>query len=171
MRARARLSRSLPFALLLLAACSEPTATSPPSPAEPRTTPAAVEADWLATAQARGFDPQRVRRGGALYQQYCAACHGPRAEGAPNWHRRGPDGRFPPPPLDGTGHAWHHPRAALARTIRDGTERLGGSMPAWGDRLSEADIEAIIAWFQSSWPEEIYRNWLELDRKARAAGS
>ncbi len=146
-----------------LAGCGEKSKTTAPGPT-------ATAAAPVAAPVPHGLDAAKVARGFEVYKAHCAGCHGAKAEGAPNWHQRGPDGRFPAPPLDGTGHAWHHPRAALVRTIRDGTVRLGGSMPAWGDRLSEADIEAVIAWFQSLWPEEIYRNWQALDEKARTAG-
>ena len=30
------------------------------------------------------------------------------------------------------------------QTIRDGTQRIGGSMPAWGGVLTEKDIEAVM---------------------------
>ncbi len=40
-------------------------------------------------------------------------------------------------------------------------------MPPWGDKLSDADMEAIIAWFQSHWPDEIYDTWARMDAEAR----
>jgi mono/diheme cytochrome c family protein len=109
-----------------------------------------------------------VARGARLFNEHCATCHGVKAEGAPNWQQRGPDGKFPAPPLNGSAHDWHHSKSALMRTIRDGTARLGGSMPAWRDKLADGEIEAIIAWFQSLWPEEIYAAWRRLDEEARA---
>lgn len=115
----------------------------------------------------RNVERALVVRGAELYKQHCANCHGARAEGAPNWQRPGPDGKYPAPPLDGSGHAWHHPRTALEQTIRSGTLKLGGSMPAWKDKLTDDDIEAAIAWMQSLWPEEIYRAWLAMDEKSR----
>jgi mono/diheme cytochrome c family protein len=119
-------------------------------------------------ASAVGFDPKQVARGGELYRAHCAACHGANAEGAPNWHQKGADGKFPPPPLDAKGHAWHHPKSALAQTIREGTLRLGGAMPPWKDKLSDADIEAVIAWFQSRWPEDVYQSWARMDERSGA---
>lgn len=120
-----------------------------------------------APAVQRNVDRAVLARGGDLYLQYCASCHGDRAQGAPNWQKPGSDGRFPPPPLDGSAHAWHHPMTALKQTIREGTQRLGGSMPPWRGKLSDSDIEAVIAWFQSTWPDEIYRAWLDIDRRSR----
>lgn len=70
-----------------------------------------------------------------------------------------PDGHFPPPPLNGTGHAWHHPLDDLKETIRDGTVKLGGGMPSWGDKMTGEEIEAVIAWIVSRWSDEIYKRW------------
>jgi len=116
---------------------------------------------------ARWYDAQRVSRGAEVFRQNCAACHGANAEGAPNWQKPGPDGKYPAPPLNGTAHAWHHPLASLKDTIRNGTARLGGSMPPWRDKLSEQDVESVIAWFQSQWPDELYAAWARMDEESR----
>lgn len=108
-----------------------------------------------------------MMRGAKLYQENCAVCHGLQAEGAPNWQKQGADGKYPAPPLNGTGHAWHHPKTALKTTIKRGTMAMGGSMPAWEGKLSDNDIEAVIVWIQSRWPDEIYQSWLAMDEKAR----
>lgn len=121
-------------------------------------------------APVRAFDAAVVERGRIVYQQNCARCHGDRAQGAPDWHKPDATGKWPPPPLNGTGHAWHHPRTALVRTIREGTLVLGGNMPAWGDKLSNADINAVIAWFQQQWPEELYAAWWRMDRQSASGG-
>ena len=102
-----------------------------------------------------------MTRGGKLFASHCASCHGAHAQGAFNWKRPGADGKYPPPPLNGTAHAWHHSLDLLKRTIDRGGVPLGGSMPAFRDKLSEADKEAIIAWFQDKWPDRIYRAWLD----------
>jgi mono/diheme cytochrome c family protein len=120
-----------------------------------------------APAVERIGDRAVLARGSELYQQHCASCHGTSAQGAPNWQKSGPDGKYPPPPLDGSAHAWHHPMVALKQTIQEGTQRLGGAMPAWKGKLSEADTDALIAWFQSTWPDEIYATWADMDRRAR----
>ncbi|MFM1892816.1 MAG: hypothetical protein RLZ44_1893 [Pseudomonadota bacterium] len=107
----------------------------------------------------RWYRPEHAALGAGLYRQHCASCHGPAAEGAPGWQQPGPDGRYPPPPLNGSAHAWHHPLKALYHTITRGQ----GNMPAWGGRLSRAEVLAIIAWFQSLWPDEIYAAWQRMD--------
>ncbi len=144
--------------LVLLPGCGKETAErkttvqagTPPIPAVPR-----------------DLDSALVARGAKIYRAHCAECHGANAEGAPNWHAKGADGKYPAPPLNGTGHAWHHPASALKWTIREGTAKLGGNMPPWKDTLPDRDIEAVIAWFQSLWPEEVYKNWVVMDGRAR----
>ncbi len=146
------------LALGPLSACSERQASSG----------ATREDTAVAGTGPHGLDPAVIARGAGIYRQHCAACHGANAEGTPNWHRQGPDGKYPPPPLDGSAHAWHHPMSALKQVIRDGTVKLGGNMPGWKDKLSDQDIEALVAWVQSLWPEELYRSWQAMDEKARA---
>ena len=145
--------------VLLLAACSEPPATvktsSAPAPAAP-----------AATAP-HGLDAKLVARGGDIYKANCAACHGANAEGAPNWSKKGADGKFPPPPLDASGHGWHHPKSALVQAIKEGTLKLGGGMPAWKGTLTDEDIEAVVSWIQSRWPEDVYKSWALMDEKVR----
>lgn len=101
--------------------------------------------------------------GSVLYDQYCAACHGADLEGAPDWQRSGPDGRFPAPPHAETGHNWHHgDRMLFAYTKYGGQAYLDGlgvafnsGMPAFGDVLSEEEIKAILAFIRSTWPARI----------------
>lgn len=112
----------------------------------------------------RNQDAGQIQRGYQLFRQNCSQCHGSNAQGAPNWSQPDANGKYPAPPLNGTGHAWHHPMKALVSTIKFGTARIGGSMPAWKDRLSEQDINDIIAWFQSQWPDEIYAAWQRMDQ-------
>lgn len=119
------------------------------------------------TGPGRNADPARITRGAELFRQHCAVCHGAGAQGGAEWRTRNPDGTFPPPPLNGTGHAWHHPWTALKRTIREGTAALGGNMPAWQETLSEEQIEDVILWFQSLWSDEVYAAWWEIDQRQR----
>lgn len=116
----------------------------------------------------RSWDFTEIARGRELFQQNCAQCHGPSGEGAPNWQLRDADGMFPAPPLNGTGHAWHHPSKMLHHVIKNGSPG-GGRMPAWEDKLSDDDIQAIIAWFQSQWPSEIYAAWVQTELRSTRA--
>ena len=143
-----RLSLLLPIALI--AACSDP-----------------LQGGKGAALATRTTDGAQIARGGAVFKIHCATCHGDRAQGAFAWQRPGADGKYPPPPLDGSAHAWHHPKAWLKQTIRKGTQSQGGNMPAWGATLSNDDIEAVIVWFQSLWPAEIYQEWARNDQRSR----
>ena len=96
-----------------------------------------------------------------MYQAHCAGCHQADASGTADWKRRLPDGRLPPPPLNGSAHTWHHDLATLERTIERGGVPLGGSMPAFGQVLDREQRRAAIAYIQSHWPEAIYRRWAE----------
>ena len=106
-----------------------------------------------------------VALGKAIYDDYCAACHGANLEGQPDWKSPGPDGRLPAPPHDETGHTWHHPDSMLFAYIK-----LGGSavmaeqgitfdsgMPGFGDQLSDEEMQAVIAYLKSRWPAPVQK--------------
>ncbi len=109
----------------------------------------------------------RLEQGKALFQKNCAACHGSDAQGAGDWRQRDKDGKYPPPPLDGTAHTWHHPKKALMYTIKNGTAAIGGTMPAWKEKLSDDEIESIILWFQAKWPDKLFQAWVKRDQESR----
>lgn len=111
------------------------------------------------------FDSEQLALGEKLFQANCAICHGANAQGAKNWTRRGSDGKYPPPPLNGSGHAWHHSREVLIGTILAGSPEGEGNMPSWKGRLSKQEIEAVITWLQSKWPPPIYEAWREMQQQ------
>ncbi len=127
---------------------------------------------WVAGASAAPQPNPRnfasVMSGAKLYQNNCSTCHGPTGQGDANWRTPGPDGKFRPPPLNGSGHMWHHPLPVLLSTIRDGSIAQGGSMPAWKEKLSETEMVDIIAWLQSKWPKEVLEQWRQMDQRAQA---
>ncbi|WP_426417781.1 c-type cytochrome [Aestuariirhabdus sp. LZHN29] len=104
----------------------------------------------------RWYDLQQVEQGALLFAQHCANCHGGNAQATPNWTKPDAQGVYPPPPLNGSAHAWHHSLPKLKAMILDGSQ---GRMPAWRDRLAEHEVVAIIAWFQSLWPDQGYEAW------------
>lgn len=107
----------------------------------------------------RWFSPQQVGEGRNLFQQHCAVCHGPNAEATPNWKQTDANGNYPPPPLNGSAHAWHHDLSLLRSTVREGGIKLGGQMPPFGLVLDARQIDSVIAFFQSQWPDETYAKW------------
>jgi mono/diheme cytochrome c family protein len=113
-----------------------------------------------------------INQGWHLYEKHCAHCHGPHAEGDTLWRKPGVDGYYPPPPLDGSGHSWHHPRSVLHNIIKHGSpvDERGlplGKMPAWGQVLNDQEIEVLIVWFQSLWPDPVYAIWYDREQRAR----
>jgi mono/diheme cytochrome c family protein len=106
-----------------------------------------------------------VSRGNAVYRQHCAVCHGPEGKGPPgDWRVRGSDGRYPPPPLDDTAHAWHHPTQVLHEAVRHGIPNT--NMPAWGDKLSDQEIEDVVAYIKSLWSDDVYAIWHDIERRS-----
>ena len=111
----------------------------------------------------RWYTPSQVELGQQIYQANCAVCHGAGGEGAPNWEQRDFLGFYPPPPLDGGGHSAHHSLEQLLNSVTIGGAPMGGTMPAFVDVLDEAQMHAVIAYFQSLWPDEIYAGWIVQD--------
>lgn len=127
----------------------------------------ATQAPVLATVQpVRWYDRTQVEWGDGLFQTHCSECHKPDASGTSDWRTPLASGKYPPPPLDGTAHTWHHPLTVLRRTVRIGGVPLGGTMPGFADKLTSEQIDAILAWVQSHWPDEIYRIWHERNMQA-----
>ena len=114
----------------------------------------------------RWYSPEQVELGARVFADNCAQCHGLQAQGlVKDWKQRLPDGSYPPPPLNGSAHAWHHRLPLLVEIIQQGGALYDGKMPGFKSSLSEAEQRAAIAWFQSLWSDEIYRLWAA-DRKS-----
>ena len=107
----------------------------------------------------RWYNAQQVKSGDVLYQKHCATCHQADASGTGDWRQLDVNGKYPPPPLNGSAHTWHHHLEGLKRTIRIGGVSLGGSMPGFANKLNNQEIEAVLAWVQSQWSDEIYAAW------------
>ncbi|TAM04462.1 MAG: cytochrome c [Pusillimonas sp.] len=117
----------------------------------------------MVTTAARGkdvfVDSQRVDAGRRVYAAQCAACHGPRGEGQPDWDRPNAAGEMPAPPHDRNGHTWKHSDAMLYRLVKNGwrdpfnkTQRL--TMPAFGQTLSPKEIHDVIEYLKTMWTPE-----------------
>lgn len=106
-------------------------------------------------------DTSVVAAGAEVYARECASCHGVKLEGQSNWKERHADGKLPAPPHDENGHTWHHSDAQLFDIVKNGLPKeIAGkpyptAMPAYGDRLTDADIVAVLSYIKSRWPAEI----------------
>lgn len=105
-------------------------------------------------------DPQdaaKVALGQKAYVQHCAACHGAKLEGQPEWRRRLPNGRMPAPPHDESGHTWHHADSVLFGITKRGLvppyapPDYATDMPAFGGKLGDEEIWAVLAFIKSHW--------------------
>ena len=119
-----------------------------------------VSTIWAEQPKQRWYTDNQVTQGKILYTEHCSKCHGENAEATPDWRKSDAKGNYPPPPLNGTAHSWHHPLPLLRLTIRNGGANIGGTMPPFDDKLSAKEIDSIIAWFQSLWPDEAYNRWI-----------
>jgi S-disulfanyl-L-cysteine oxidoreductase SoxD len=127
--------------------------------------PHAAVADDAGTAlpPLPALDADAIALGASLYATHCAACHGAKLEGQPNWKKQNADGTFPAPPHDDSGHTWHHPDALLSQIIRaggNGNPAAKTNMPAYGDKLTDAEIAALLDFFKSRWsPDKRLYQW------------
>ena len=126
------------FMTLVLQACSvSPTST-------------AVRVGPTPTMLPTPSDPTAAR-GAALYQRECAACHGINGEGQKDWKIARPDGSFPAPPHDSSGHTWHHPDSELLEIMREGgiIYMSDSQMPGFGDSMSEEELHDILVFLKT----------------------
>jgi len=97
--------------------------------------------------------------GSRIYSAHCASCHGTKLEGQPNWQVRLANGKLPAPPHDPSGHTWHHSDKVLFDITKKGPaaypDGYQTDMPAFGGRLSDEQIAAVLAFIKSTWPMEI----------------
>ncbi len=128
----------------------------------------------LAACTADTPDPAQIATGARVYEQHCAACHGAKLEGQPNWRERLPNGRLPAPPHDESGHTWHHADELLFAITKHGMVApyappgYESDMPGFGDRLTDEEIRAVLAFIASHWTSRQVRDArAEILRNAR----
>jgi mono/diheme cytochrome c family protein len=110
----------------------------------------------------RWYTQSMLQTGQKIFELNCASCHGIQGQGlTKNWRKPLADGFYPPPPLNGTAHAWHHPLSVLLQTIAKGGQPVGGTMPAFDEILNNEEKLSVIAWFQHWWPDKIYQVWFQ----------
>lgn len=112
-----------------------------------------------------------VTHGADLYQASCASCHGADLSGQANWKSPNPDGSYPAPPHDSSGHTWHHSDIVLLEIVRDGLELPESRMPTFGDQLTDDEILAILEFLKSNWgAEERAFQWQVTQQDSRTSG-
>ena len=128
-----------------------------------------VARDWGATKEPTqaSLSPEAVPvsdkqlvLGESIYVSQCAACHGAKLEGQPNWRQRKANGRLPAPPHDESGHTWQHDDATLFNLTKFGLSALVGQpvetdMPIYDGVLTDEQIRSVLAYIKSQWPESI----------------
>ena len=109
-----------------------------------------------------------IERGKIVYQNNCVSCHMVNLSGAKNWKGLDEDGHRKAPPLNGTGHTWHHDDNALHGIIKYGLAKLvknyEGKMMGFGDNLSDKEIDSILAYLKSYWPKDKYDHQINLSK-------
>ena len=94
--------------------------------------------------------------GESVFNKNCVSCHGVKGQGLTiDWKVKDANGNYPPPPLNGTAHTWHHSPEQLLYTINKGGTEMGGQMPAFENQLTEEEKKALIDYMYSLWPKEI----------------
>jgi mono/diheme cytochrome c family protein len=118
---------------------------------------------------------EQVAQGKSLYAQECASCHGENLQGQTrNWRQRLPDGSLPAPPHDASGHTWHHPDEILFEITKFGRLKAArgptqSNMPAFENKLSDAQIWAVLSYIKSRWPDTIQQRHDALNTRYRAS--
>ncbi len=116
--------------------------------------PGTLNPDGVTAASVPPLDDVLVSSGADLYEESCASCHGADLSGQSDWKSPNPDGSYPAPPHDSSGHTWHHSDVLLLEIVRDGLDLPESRMPTFGGQLSDDEILAIIEFLKSNWGEE-----------------
>jgi len=147
--------------LFLVTACSEPPNTTFSNHNKSETAELKKQIN-----RPRWYNEQQVKNGEKHFQTHCTSCHNADASGTSNWREKDINGNYPPPPLNGTAHTWHHHLDSLRRTVRIGGVALGGVMPGFADKLNNQETDEVLAWVQSHWSAEIYAAWQQRNIQA-----
>ena len=109
-----------------------------------------------------------ISRGKIAYQNNCASCHQVNLSGAENWKGVDEDGHRKAPPLNGTGHTWHHDDETLHKIIKYGLVGIisdyEGKMGGFKDNLSDKDIDSVLAYIKSFWTDDYYQHQINLSK-------
>lgn len=93
--------------------------------------------EYVVSLSAPEFDAPMAQRGAAIFADNCASCHGDMAEGNRD---------LGAPKLGDAIWLYGGDRATIEQTVRYSRY---GVMPAWGQRISEADVRAVSVYVHS----------------------
>ena len=116
-------------------------------------------------------DRAQLALGQKVYARHCAACHGAKLEGQPDWRKRLASGKLPAPPHDDGGHTWHHPDDVLFAITKNGMvppyapPGYQSDMPGFAGTLSDGEIRAVLAYIASHWSAEVRKLRREMLRE------
>ena len=109
-----------------------------------------------------------IAKGKIAYENNCVSCHQINLLGAENWKGLDEDGHRKAPPLNGTGHTWHHDDKTLHSIIKYGLAKLvknyQGKMAGFGDVLNDDEIDNVLAYIKSYWPKDKYQYQIDLNK-------
>ena len=105
-------------------------------------------------------DLDQVAFGGRIYSRICANCHGTELDGQLGWEVPLKDGTRLAPAHSAEGKTWRRGDDALFEVVKVGGETLrpdGGvsRMPGFGEKLTDEEIWAVIAFIKSTWPSNV----------------
>ena len=109
-----------------------------------------------------------IAKGKIVYESNCVSCHQVNLIGAENWKGVDEDGHRKAPPLNGTGHTWHHDDATLHNIIKYGLPKIvknyEGKMIGFGDKINDKQIDSILSYIKSHWEDEIYERQISISK-------
>jgi mono/diheme cytochrome c family protein len=109
-----------------------------------------------------------IARGKIVYESNCVSCHQVNLIGAENWKGLDGDGHRKAPPLNGTGHTWHHDDATLHNIIKYGLAKIvknyEGKMIGFGDKINDKQIDSVLSYIKSHWEDEIYERQISISK-------
>ena len=109
-----------------------------------------------------------IARGKVVYESNCVSCHQVNLVGAENWKGLDEDGHRKAPPLNGTGHTWHHDDASLHNIIKYGLAKIvknyEGKMIGFGDKINDKQIDSVLSYIKSHWEDEIYERQISISK-------
>jgi len=111
-----------------------------------------------------------IAKGELLYNQYCVSCHMVNLSGAKNWKNgKDNDGHNLSPPLNGTGHTWHHSDELLHNIVKHGFVNLvknyKGKMAGFANKINDKQIDSVLSYIKSYWKVEIYERQIKMSKQ------